>query len=261
MHEFWLQQKIETPLFPDILWSRPENRQAAGKLLIVGGNMHGFIAVGKSYQDAVKAGAGTVHVLLPEALRKTVGSTLENCEYAPSNTSGGFARNALNELLTHAAWADCVLLAGDFGRNSETAIVLESFVQKYSGLLVITRDAIDYFYTHATSLLDRPNTCIVGTTAQIQKLATAIHFTRAITTGMDLVRLVETLHDFAGKHNAHIITQHLGTTIVAADGKISSTKTGDNEDIWRTKTAARASVFWMQNSNKSFEALTTLACT
>jgi hypothetical protein len=257
MQDYWLKQKQTQPLFPDILWSRPETKQTSGKLLIVGGNAHGFIDVGLSYQSAVSAGAGTVHVLLPDALRKIVGGTLENCEYAPSTPSGSFSKSALNELLIQATWADCVLLAGEFGRNSETAILLETFVEKYSGRLVITRDAIDYFFNHASLLLDRPSTCIVGSTAQLQKLALNIHFPKAITTTLDLVNLVQILHDFNSLHPAFMITQHLGTTLIAVSGLISTTKTGTTEAIWRVPTAAAAAVFWMQHTNKVFEALTT----
>lgn len=256
MHEYWLKQKKEVPLFPDILWSRPESKQAGGKLLIIGGNIRGFVDVGLSYMAATKAGAGTVRVLLPDGLRKTVGATLENCEFAPTTPSGSFARTALNELLINASWADCVLLAGEFGRNSETAIMLESFVQKYSGPLVVTRDAVDYFFGNPVLILDRANTCIVGTTSQLQKLATGSHFTKAITTSLDLIRLVEILHDFQTTHKTHLITHQHGTTLIASDNKVSTTLVGNNEEIWRVPTAATAAVFWMQNQNKPFDALT-----
>ncbi len=257
MQDYWVKQEKAAPLFADILWSRPESKQAAGKLLIVGGNAHGFIDVGLSYQAAVKAGAGTVRVLLPDALRKTVGATLENCEFAPSTPSGSFAKLALAELVDNAAWADCVLLAGEFGRNSETAIMLEAFAQKYTGPLVITRDALDYFLDHSAMLLDRGSTCIVGALGQIQKLAGDSHFDKAITTQLDLINLVDVLYNFANLHTAHIITHQLGVTIVAAESWISSTKTGNGDDVWRVPTAACAAVFWMQNLKKPFEALTT----
>lgn len=257
MQDYWIKQEPGKPAFPDTLWSRPESKQTAGKLLIVGGNAHGFAHTGEAYAASVKAGAGTVKVLLPEALRKTVGKFLENCDYAPSNPSGGFAKQSLSEFLAHSQWADAVLLAGDFGRNSETAVVLEEFVQKYSGLLIVTCDAIDYFFANAKLILDRPNTCIVGSTAQLQKLAINTRYTTAITVTLDLVRLVEVLHDFSQLHTASLVTHHLGTTLVAVNSKVSTTKTGNNEDVWRTPTAAKASVFLMQEPYKSLDAITT----
>ena len=75
---YWLRQEQSKPLFPELEWSRPENRLAAGKLLVAGGNAHGFAAPAEAYTAAVKAGAGTVRVLLPDAIRKIVGMVLEN---------------------------------------------------------------------------------------------------------------------------------------------------------------------------------------
>ena len=40
---------------------------------------------------------------------------------------------ALAPLLDLAQWADGVLLAGDIGRNSETTVLLETFMSKYHG--------------------------------------------------------------------------------------------------------------------------------
>jgi ADP-dependent NAD(P)H-hydrate dehydratase / NAD(P)H-hydrate epimerase len=257
MFDYWLKQTIDKPLFPDILWSRPENKVSAGKLLIIGGNAHGFSAVGEAYQTAVKAGAGHIRVLLPEVLRKTVGNFLENCEFAASNINGGFARQALGEVLNNTAWADAVLLAGEFGRNSETAIMLEQFVQKYSGILIVTCDTVDYFFSNPALIINRTNTCVVGSTAQLQKLAISAHSKVAIGVDMDLVNLVENLHIFSRQYNAHFITNHLGTTVVVSNGQVSTSKTGDGEEVWRLTTAAKASVFWLQNPSKVFEALTT----
>lgn len=41
------------------------------------------------------------------------------------------------------SWADGILMIGDAGRSSETAILYEKFLQDYTGRLIITRDAID----------------------------------------------------------------------------------------------------------------------
>src|SRR5471032_3085314 len=108
MRDYWHKQAADKPLYPDLLWSRPENRAQAGKLLIVGGNAHGFAAAGEAYAEATKAGVGTARVLLPDSLQKTVGKVFEAGEYAPSTPSGSFAKRALAELLAMAEWADGV---------------------------------------------------------------------------------------------------------------------------------------------------------
>ena len=256
--DFWHKQAIDAPLFPDMLWSRPENKRHAGKLLIAGGNLHGFSAPAEAYGEAMQAGVGVARVLLPDSLQKTVGKMFPGAEFGPSTPSGSFAREALGELLPAAQWADGVLIAGDLGRNSETAILLESFAKKYSGQISLTSDAADYFIANPQEILARPDTLLIVSVAQLQKLATNAKFSKPITFGMDLLHLVETLHEFTVGHKAYVITRHLGQTFIAVNGQVSTTKAASTEEpIWRIKTAAKASVWWLQNGNKPFEALTT----
>ena len=49
----WHRQDIKEPLFGNTLWSRPQNRKLAGKLLIVGGHAHSFADVGHAYPPAL----------------------------------------------------------------------------------------------------------------------------------------------------------------------------------------------------------------
>lgn len=255
MQDYWHKQTAEKPLFPDLLWSRPENRNQAGKLLIVGGNAHGFAAAAEAYSAATAAGIGTARVLLPDSLQKTVDKVFAAGEYAPSTPSGSFSQKALAELLAMSQWADAILLAGDFGRNSETAIILEKVIGKYDGQLTLTKDAVDYFTKTPGPLLERKNTLLVLSFAQLQKLATSARYTSAFTFDMDFLRLVEGLHDFTEKYKAAIIVKHLDTIFAAAGGQVSTTKLATDQPIWRVKTAASGSVWWLQNPAKVFEAL------
>src|SRR5688572_9623158 len=90
--DYWLKQQPDTPLFPNIEWQKPEQRSLAGKLLIIGGNAHGFAAVAQAYQDARAAGAGEVRVALPDALKKTIDPLALDCVYVPTNASGGITK-------------------------------------------------------------------------------------------------------------------------------------------------------------------------
>lgn len=253
---YWLKQTPDKPLFEDILWSRPENRMARGKLLIIGGNAHGFAAIGEAYQAAERAGAGTIRVLLPDSLKKTVGIH-GPYEFAPSTaTSGSFGREALNEWLIQAAWADMVLIAGDLGRNSETSILLESFLAKYSGPLTLTKDVLDYFTQTPELILDRPDTLITPSLGQLQKFGTASKFEIPFLLSMGLLLLVQALHKFTKLHQAIIITKELDSLVVAHAGRVSSTKQTSDEELWQVSTAAKSAVFCMQNPTRPFEAVT-----
>ncbi|HUC90352.1 MAG TPA: hypothetical protein VMR45_06155 [Patescibacteria group bacterium] len=256
-HVYWIRQEQGKPLFPELEWSRPENRSAAGKLLIVGGNLYGFSVPAEAYATAVKAGIGTARVALPDALRKTVGHMLENTEFAPSTPSGSFSQKALNDLLAYGAWADGTLFAGDLGRNSETAVLLEKFLQKNPQAVTLAKDAVDYAVTAPQTVLHRESTMLVLGFSQLQRLGINTKFPKALTFSMDLLHLAEWLHDFSSQYRPYIITKHLNQLLVAVDGKVSSTKLQQDLQIWRVQTAASATVWWLQNPQKAFEAITT----
>lgn len=254
--EYWQKQIASKPLYEDILWSRPENRTAAGKLLVIGGNSHEFAAAAEAYAAAEAAGAGSVHVLLPDSLKKSVGAVLETADFAPSTSSGSFSKAALSEWLDHASWADTVLVAGDLGRNSETAILLENFVSKYHGPLVLAKDSVSYLTNNVLEISQRLDTTLVLSLSQLQKLGTLLRFETPFLLSMGMILLVQALHEFTGKFSFSVVTKELSNILVAHEGKVSSTKLSTDADIWRVATAARASVFLMQNQTRPFEALT-----
>lgn len=74
---------------------------------------------------------------------------------------------------------------------------------------------------------------------------------------MDLVRLVDALHEFTKRFAPYIITRHQDNYIVAVDGQVCTTKFIDTKSVWRVDTAAKASVWWLQHPSKPFEALST----
>lgn len=251
---YWHRQKPDSSLFPDLQWSRPETKRARGKLLIIGGNSQGFTAPAQIYSEALSSGVGSARVLLPQHVQRLLPKTFSEMEFVPSTPSGSFAQKALAELLHDAQWADSVVLAGDFGRNSETAILLEQFTQKYVGQLTLAQDSINYFLDNPKLLLSRPKTLFVPTFSQLQKLATGAKFPKPFTSDMDFLHFVDALHVFTETHNIALVTQHLETIFVAVDGQVSSTKMPAKDEI---SLAAHAAVWWLQHPPKPFEAMTT----
>ena len=254
---YWQRQLPTEPLFDDLLWSRPENRAHAGKLLIVGGHAQGFTRPAEAFGLAEKAGAGTVRVLLPDALQKTLGRAFLGAEFGPSSPSGSFAANALGELLVLSAWSDSVLWAGDLGRNSETAILIEKFFEHYAGQVTITCDVVDYINATPYPVLQREETLLVLSFAQLQKFGMSIKFSNAFTFNMDLLRLIDALYELTKRYKVAVITKHLDTILIAKDGEVITTKVPVEMPVWRLKVAANASVWWLQNPTKPLEALTT----
>lgn len=254
---YWHKQTKDKPLFPDMLWARPENRQAAGKLLIIGGNLHGFSAPAQAYSEAEKAGIGTTRIILPNAIKKLVGPIMTNGEFTASTPSGSFSQQALGDLLDFASWSDGILFAGNLGRNSETAILIETFLAKNKSQVTLTKDAVNYIVSTPLCVASRPNTTLVLTLGQLQKLATGLGFKKAITFSMDFLQLIEVLHEFTSQYPINIVVKQHRQIIVACGGQVASTKLETDMAFWCVQTAAHASVWWAQNPTKPFEALAT----
>lgn len=253
MHSYW-QQQGKQPLFPNLIWSRPENKLQAGKLLIIGGTGQSFAGTAEAYVAAEQAGIGTARVMLPIRLQRTVATLFPAAEFVPCTPSGSIGMSALAELLDVSNWADGVLVAGDTGHNSETTQLLEAFLTKYRGKLTLCGDAIDIFSTNPLAVLDRSDTTLVVSFVQLQKLAVAARHHEAFTSDMGLLPLIEKLFDFKKLHPAHLLIPYEETVAVAVDSRISTTQIA--EQSW-TQLAAYVATWWLQNPTKPYEALTT----
>lgn len=254
--KYWRVQRVDTPLFPDIAWSKPEQRSQAGRLGIIGGNKLGFVGVGEAYSIALGAGAGEVRVLLPDVLKKSIPNTITDTHFAATNPSGGMARDAIVEMRALGKWATSILLIGDAGRNSETAILYEEFVREYTGQLTVTRDAFDLLTNTLDTVVERPNTLVVMSFAQLQKMFSRVYYPKILTFSMQLQQLVEAVHKFTITYPITIMTFHQNTIVIAKDGEVTTTPWGNPMAIWRGSVATQAAVYSMWNPSKPLGAAT-----
>ena len=252
---YWKKQIPGTALFPDIEWSKPEQRGQAGRLGIVGGNKLGFAGVAEAYETALKTGTGEIRVLLPDALKKAIPPTMTDAIFAPTNPSGSLSKDASAELGAIGEWASGMLLIGDAGRSSETAILYEEFVQKYAGPLIITRDAMDLIKNNPTMLAERPDTLLVISFAQAQKLFQSLYYPKILTFSMQLTNMVEALHKFTITYPVGIMTLHKDTIIIAQGGDVITMPWVNPMAIWRGQTATRAAAYWLWTPKKQLEAI------
>jgi hypothetical protein len=255
-HTYWQKQLPGHPLFPDIEWSKPEQRSQAGKLGIIGGNKLGFAGVAESYGTALATGAGEVRVLLPDVLRKTIPTSITDAIFGATNPSGGLAKGAETQMQALGQWANEILLIGDAGRNSETAILYEHFLQDYQGPLTITRDAVDLIKNSSQSLVERPETLLVVSFAQLQKIFQSVYYPKILTFSMQLTSLVEALHKFTITYPVGISVLHKDYLLVAKEGAVTSTEWGNPMAIWRGTVASKAAVYWLWNPGLQVAAVT-----
>ena len=230
---YWQQQTPAKPLYPDIAWNKPQQRAQAGKLGIIGGNRLSFRAIEHSYTTALTTGVGQARVVLPDALRGTIPASVTDTIFAASNSSGSLGNEAWPELQALTGWADALLLIGDAGRNSQTAIVYEKLVSHTTTPLIISRDAVDLLMPSAPQLASQSNILIIASFSQVQKFLRALYYPKILTFRMPLLQLVETLYKFTHhlstdprhlprRHHPHRSARHCHiNTMVAANGPLA----------------------------------------
>lgn len=253
-YDFWKRQTADKPLFKELEWSRPEQTSRAGRLGIIGGNKLGFHAIAESYETARKTGAGEVRVLLPDCLKKSL-PMIPDAIFGACNPSGSLAADAMPEMRAIGEWANEVLLIGDAGRNSETAVLYESWIREYDGPLTVTRDAIDLIKNAPDLLVERPDTLIIASFAQVQKLFAGIYYPKILTFSMQLAQLVDALHKFTVTYPCTIVTLHRDQLIIAHGGEVVTQVFTDAMRIWRGDVATKAAVWWLWSPTKPLAAV------
>lgn len=256
LYPYWHRQEPNKPLYPDIEWSKPEQRSQAGRLGIIGGNKLGFAGVAEAYGTALSTGIGETRVLLPDVLRKTIPPSITDTVFGASTPSGSLSKDALVEMRTLGDWAQHVLMIGDAGRNSETAIAYEHFLQDYTGQLTITRDAVDLIKNGSRQIVERPETLLVVSFAQLQKLFQNVYYPKILTFSMHLASFVEALHKFTITYPVGIMVLHKEFLIVAHNGEVTTSEWQNPMAIWRGTVATKAACYWTWNPNKLLSAAT-----
>lgn len=249
--DYWRQQQ-DKPLYPDLLWSKPVAKRGAGKLLIIGGNSYGFSLVAQAYSGSERAGAGHIRALVPDSLTK-ITRGLPFIEYAPSNHSGGFAKSALRTLLELAEWSDGVLIAGDLGKNSETSLLLESFLNKCQAVSIISTEALGSLNMPAGDLLGSSKRVVIWTRSDLQKAVTSLKLPKSVTSETGKAQIADILYDISTNHPANLVINDNNIVWVAHNAKVVST------DSTQSFAASRFAVWAIQNPEKKEEALTCAA--
>ena len=71
-YPYWQEQSNNKPLFPDVIWNKPQQKNLSGNLAIIGGSKQGFNAIASSYQQASSYGAGEVKLFMPDTLKPLI---------------------------------------------------------------------------------------------------------------------------------------------------------------------------------------------
>ena len=252
-YDFWQKQGIK-PLFSEVDMERPEQKRFAGKLLIIGGNKGAFFAVANAMNEAHQMGVGEVRALLPNSLKNQVPSTPE-VYFAEAEKSGAFGRNALNDLLIQAEWAEVIVLIGDMGKNAETTMAFAEFMKQCDKPLFITRDAIDAVTPDVMNwaIGREGETSLLLTMPQLQKLLRTLYYPKVVTLSMPTNQLIDTLHKFTVSYEMSLVVFHNNQLIVAQNGEVVSEEIKDTTwtpiTLWGGALAVHEAVLRLWNPN------------
>jgi len=253
MDDNWLKQTDE-PLFPDLLWSKPERKDQAGKLLIIGGHAHGFNRAAAAYVGAEEAGIGEVKVVLPDKLKSVVGASLSGAVYAPSTASGTLAAEALDALNRYAERADAVLLVQP-GDNSQTALTLARFIKASQRPVILVDDVVEQIKHDFIELLKPGHSLLVLSLNGLQSVMKLVGAERTVQHDMGLRPLILSLTQEPKLAGFKIITVVEDSIVAVAGGRAVSTTRTSRPEL--SALAAFAAAWWIWQPAQPLEALAT----
>jgi hypothetical protein len=161
------------------------------------------------------------------------------------------------ELIAAGQWADGILLVGDSGQNSETAILYDKLLDATDAWATITRDAVELLYTSAEKLANRPHTNLVMNFPQVQKLFSKVYYPKILTFSMQFMSFVEAARKFTITYPVTLTVLFGSKIIVAHGGQVVSQDFSDQTALINGQLAARAAAYLLWSPKKPLPAIAT----
>lgn len=209
----WITQDPKNPLYPNLIWSKPENVSTLGNILLIGGNQYDFKNLATIYTSLSSLRIKNIKLVLPNILKKTLRLDSTIAEYLDSTPSGSLARKGLDNLLAFSSWADLIIIGGDLGKNAETRLLIEEFVSKNSKPLIYTQDS--YFINpKANNLFVHINSL-----SYHQKFFNDIKSERFIKQKASLIQTIQSFHEISKTFPQALLTINENNVILSYDKK------------------------------------------
>ncbi len=245
-----LQRQTNEPLFPEVLWSKPINRKAAKRLVILGGSRGHFQQVELSYKAANQAGIGEVKLILPDSLAPQLGR-LTGCLFVKSTAAGSISNSAASDICSWIDNSDGLLLAGDFSHNANTISLIEQLLNATDGPITIGKEVIQLMLYAPQNLFARTNRLLIGDTQTLVKLAAKLEISLQLKPQAGLLNKLHLLEQLA-KVSA------LNLALIGDDLLIYSQNQSSLTALAQPNAALASgflATYWLQH-NQGFRALT-----
>lgn len=134
-------------LFPDILWSRPQNihKRQAGKILIVAGSRTMAGAALLTTEAAFRTGIGLAVLAYPESLRASIQHLLPEMMSLPlpETPAGSMSRAAVPLIQKATEDTDLVAIGPGLSRNPETQGMVRELIPAIAKPMVVDADGLN----------------------------------------------------------------------------------------------------------------------
>lgn len=249
----WLKQS-EEPLFPDAIWSKPQQKSTAGRLLILGGYIHGFDAVGRAYEAAIESDVGEAKAAMPDKLKATLGGILPDAVYAESTPTGNLSQKSEPTIVRYLEWANGTLLI-QTGDNSQTALLVGGLLRNHSEhSFIFSDDIVQLLSEDIKEHINQDHRLWILSFQGLQKLASIVGSQSAFISDMGLRPFVLALYEVHQLVGQPIVAIYEDTVVVAAEQQVTSTKRAKMPEL--SMLAGSLSVWWLQQPDKPLAALT-----
>jgi len=120
------------------------HKHSVGKILVVAGSRDFTGAPFMCTQSALRAGAGSVVLAVPESLHFILARKLTEAMVhpLPETSEGTMASGAFDALVPRIEWADVVILGPGLSRNAETADLVHRLIPRIRKPLILDADGL-----------------------------------------------------------------------------------------------------------------------
>jgi hypothetical protein len=251
--QFILQ--TDSPLFPNVLFSRPVTRAGGGTLLLVGGHSGEFSLPTAIHQLALAAGAGECRVVMPDVLAKLLGGA-PGTHFVAASPSGSLGTEGLGRILELSEDSDAVALGASLSNNSNTSILIEKLALELERPVIAFADALTALQHKIETITDNPDALVIATMPEIFKLCGQLGVSINIRKNAGLINKLEIIQDLRAASACEYVV--FGSEIiVAADTEMVVTPINYRLSLVPAAFYAVMSVFWLQNNTNRRAGLAT----
>ena len=230
---YWTEQLAE-PLFPDIIWNKPQSKIHGPHLTLIGGYRDHFANISQAYSRLLAISTIiNLELSLADSLKPLIRHLNLACPiyYLPTNKTGNLSLKAFETILEIISAISVIYLAGDLSNNSETILLIEQLIDNLTNIIFINSELLQSLLASDCNYLNKNNIVLFFNPSQLQKWLINSHFPMAFKSTMNLLSWAELLHQISLAYHFYLICTYQNQIFLAHRGQIYSQQLNSNLPI------------------------------